>query len=232
LATKILIIEDDPAIRRTIQEELEFEGFELRFAESGGAGLEAIAQEPPTLVLLDLMLPDVSGFEVCKKIRETDPAIAIIVVSGRDADTDKVRGLDLGADDYITKPFSLAVLVARIRAVLRRKRGLERERAYVLGRLRLDVRRRETFVGDRAVQLTPKEFDLLKYLLEHQGEAVSRDEILDHVWPGVFVTARTVDTHVASLRKKLQEGPGAAPEVESVRGVGYKLRPAPDDASS
>lgn len=229
MVAKILVIEDDPAIRRTMQLELEFEGFKTRFAGSGSEGLEAIAEDPPTLVLLDLMLPDMSGFDVCRRIRDADPGIAIIVVSGRDTDTDKVRGLDLGADDYITKPFSLAVLVARIRAVLRRRRGLEREQSYVCGRLRLDVRRRETWVGDRKVELTPKEFDLLKYLLEHQGEAVSRDELLDAVWPGVFVSARTVDTHVASVRRKLADGPGATPEIQGIRGVGYKLNPSSEE---
>ena len=224
MAKKILVIEDDAAVRRLLQDELEFEGFESRFAETAQEGLEAFSSERPDLVLLDLMLPDLSGFEVCRRLRELDPDVPVIVLSGRALEADKIRGLDLGADDYLTKPFSLPELAARIRAVLRRRSATAKAKSYVLGSLRLDVRRREASLGDSSLQLTPKEFDLLAYLLAHRGEAVSRDEILDKVWPGVFVSHRTVDTHVSSLRKKLEEAPGAAPELLSVRGVGYKLK--------
>jgi DNA-binding response OmpR family regulator len=228
LAKKILVIEDEPAVRLLMQDELEFEGFELRFAESGGEGLEVFFQDRPDLVLLDLMLPDISGFEICRKIREADLETPVILVSARSQEADKVRGLDLGADDYITKPFSLPEVVARVRAVLRGRSASTRARSHVLGGLRLDVRRREAAVGERVIDLTPKEFDLLRYLLEHRGEAVGRDEILDAHWPGVFVTHRTVDTHISSLRKKLGDGPGT-PEIESVRGIGYKIRPRSAD---
>jgi two-component system, OmpR family, alkaline phosphatase synthesis response regulator PhoP len=227
VTTRILVIDDDPAVRRLMQEELEFEGFTPSFAESGAEGVEAFARDRPDLVLLDLILPDMSGFEVCRKLRDVNPEVPVIVVSARKEDTDKVRGLDIGADDYVTKPFSLAVLAARIRAVLRRHGAAKRAKSHVVGALRLDVRSREAYLGDVLLQLTHKEFELLKYLLEHRGEAVSRDQILDSVWPGVFVTHRTVDTHMASLRKKLGQGPARAPEIESLRGVGYKLKDEP-----
>jgi DNA-binding response OmpR family regulator len=216
------MIEDDPAVRTLIQEELVFEGFEPVIAETGARGLELLAGQTPDCVLLDLMLPDLSGNEVCRRIRETDPALPLIVISARSAEADKVRSLDLGADDYLTKPFGLAELVARIRAVLRRREpGGAGGGGEVLtcGPLRLDPRRREVVYGARPVELTLKEFEILRLLLERPGLALSRDEILDRVWPEIYVTPRTIDSHVAGLRRKLD----GAPFIVGVRGVGYKL---------
>jgi DNA-binding response OmpR family regulator len=222
MARKILVVDDDPQILDLVRLELEFEGFEVEGFLDGSSALAAIRASAPALVLLDLRLPDLSGFEICRRLREEGIDVPLIVVSGRDAEADKVRGLDLGADDYLTKPFGLAELVARVRAVLRRRERTGRGEQLGLGPLRLDPRRREVSLRDRAVELTQTEFDVLRMLLERQGEVISRDEFLEKLWPGVFVTPRTIDTHVALLRKKLED-PAGGPAILSVRGVGYKL---------
>jgi DNA-binding response OmpR family regulator len=222
MARKIFVVDDDPQILDLVRLELEFEGFEVEGFLDGSSALAAIRASAPALVLLDLRLPDLSGFEICRRLREEGIDVPLIVVSGRDAEADKVRGLDLGADDYLTKPFGLAELVARVRAVLRRRERTGRGEQLGLGPLRLDPRRREVSLRDRAVELTQTEFDVLRMLLERQGEVISRDEFLEKLWPGVFVTPRTIDTHVALLRKKLED-PAGGPAILSVRGVGYKL---------
>ena len=229
---RILIVEDEPALGMAIRDELEFEGFEASIVEDGVAALERILKASPDLVILDLMLPGKSGFDVCREVRQQGRSTPIIMLTARAQDADKVRGLELGADDYVVKPFSLAELTARIRAVLRRSAARDAPVAagqtLVVGALRLDARKQEAFVGDRKIELTHKEFQLLEFLLRHPGEVISRDEFLDRVWGGdVYVTPRSVDTHMAALRRKIEQDADRPRYILSVRGAGYKLNEDP-----
>jgi DNA-binding response OmpR family regulator len=229
---KILVVEDEPAIAMALRDELEFEGFDVALAEDGTRALESMLSARPDLVVLDLMLPGRNGFEVCREARRAGFDAPIIMLTARAESVDKIRGLDIGADDYVTKPFQLAELVARIRAVLRRadKRAPEPEAARILqiGLLRVDVRKREVARGDCKIELTRKEFQLLELMLARPGEVITRDEFLDSIWgEDVYVTHRTVDTHVATLRKKLEEDPNHPRYILSVRGIGYKLNENP-----
>jgi DNA-binding response OmpR family regulator len=228
---RILIIEDEPSLSMAIRDELEFEGFEASVVEDGIAGLERIVAQAPDLVVLDLMLPGKSGFEICREVRGRSISTPIIMLTARAQEVDRVKGLELGADDYVIKPFSLAELVARIRAVLRRTQGtgrVEGTEILQVGNLRLDVRKREAFVGRRQIELTHKEFQLLEFLLRHPGEVISRDEFLSRLWgEEIYVTPRNVDTHMASLRKKIEEDADQPRYILSVRGAGYKLNKDP-----
>jgi len=229
---RILIVEDEPSLSMAIRDELEFEGFEAAVIEDGVAGFDRILQAPPDLVVLDLMLPGKSGFDICREVRQRGLGTPIIMLTARAQEADKVRGLELGADDYVVKPFSLAELTARIRAVLRRTeaRGASAADANILqvGALRLDTRKQEAFVGERRIELTHKEFQVLEFLVRHPGEVISRDEFLDRVWGGdVYVTPRTVDTHMAALRRKIEHDADRPRYILSVRGAGYKLNENP-----
>jgi len=225
---RILVIEDEASLSMAIRDELEFEGFEASVVEDGIAGLERILAEAPDLVILDLMLPGKSGFEICREVRNRGISTPIIMLTARAQEVDRVRGLELGADDYVIKPFSLAELVARIRAVLRRMQGNDRSEAVPeilqVGDLRLDVRKQRAFMSGRQIELTHKEFQLLEFLLRHPGEVISRDEFLSQLWgEEIYVTPRNVDTHMASLRKKIEEDAELPRYILSVRGTGYKL---------
>jgi len=225
----ILVIEDESSLSMAIRDELEFEGFEASVVEDGITGLDRILAEAPDLVILDLMLPGKSGFEICREVRGRGMDTPIIMLTARAQEVDRVKGLELGADDYVIKPFSLAELVARIRAVLRRTQGAGHAEGapeiLQVGELRLDVRKQEAFVGGRQIELTHKEFQLLEFLLRHPGEVISRDEFLGRLWgEEIYVTPRNVDTHMASLRKKIEDDPDQPRYILSVRGAGYKLR--------
>ncbi len=230
---KILVIEDEPGISMAVKDELEFEGFEVELAEDGLAGLESIHRAVPDLVILDLMLPGKNGFEICRQVRNEGIVVPIIMLTARTQEADKVRGLDLGADDYVTKPFNLAELVARVRAVLRRYEQASTEArqnsgALQIGQLRLDLKKHQLFKGRETVELTHTEFRLLEMLLRRPGEVITRDEFLNSVWgEDVYVTHRTVDTHMATLRKKIEEDPNRPHYILSVRGAGYKLNEDP-----
>jgi len=229
---RILVIEDESSLIMAIRDELEFEGFETSVVEDGVEGLDRILKDAPDLVVLDLMLPGKSGFEICREVRRQGLDTPIIMLTARSQEVDRVRGLDLGADDYVVKPFSLAELVARIRAVLRRTESHthsgERSQILQTGDLRLDVRKQEAFKGGRQIELTHKEFQLLEFLLRHPGEVISRDEFLDRLWGGeVHVTHRNVDTHIASLRKKIEDDADQPRYILSIRGAGYKLNEDP-----
>jgi two-component system, OmpR family, response regulator len=215
----IVVVDDEDNIADLVGLYLEREGFRVLKAASGDAGLEAFRQHRPRLVVLDVGLPDVDGLEVCKRIRMTSQ-VPIIFLTARDGEVDRVLGLELGADDYLTKPFSPAELVARVKAVLRRTDGGPAPEVVQAGRVTIDAGRREVRVDDGAVELTTKEFDLLKFLAERPGLALSRQQILDGVWGyDWFGDARTVDVHIAQVRKKL----GDAVVIDTVRGVGYRL---------
>lgn len=223
MAAKIVVIEDERQIRQLIERELALEGYSTFTADRAGHGLELIRAEHPDLVLLDLNLPEMSGFELLERLERERLDVPVLVVSAREREADKVRALTLGADDYLTKPFGFSELIARVRAVLRRRAGHDRREILAVGRLVLDSRRREVYVGEHPIDLTLKEFEILRLLLERRGEVVSRDQFLDAIWPEVFVSKRTIDTHVALVRKKIGHPAPGVPVIVSIRGVGYKL---------
>jgi len=219
--TTILVVDDEAAILELARLYLEREGFRVQTATRGDAVLALVRQHPPALVVLDVMLPGLDGFEVCRQIRrESD--VPIVMLTARGEDADKIVGLELGADDYLAKPFNPRELAARVKAILRRAQpGRSRARVFELGRLRVDLERREATVAGRAVSLRTKEFDLLAALLQNQGIVLDRERLLEIVWGYDFYgESRTVDVHVKHLRDKL-EGSGAV--IETVRGIGYKL---------
>ena len=225
---KILVIEDEPGIRLAVKDELEFEGFDVELAGDGPGGLAAIRQSHPDLILLDLMLPGRNGFQICEEVRAEGIRTPIIVITARNQEADKVRGLELGADDYVTKPLSLAELVARVRAVLRRASGDAKagRDADVLEAppITIDLRRHMAFKRDVELPLTDTEFRILALLVRRAGEVITRDEFLDQIWgEDVHVTHRTVDTHVASLRKKIEDDVEHPACILSVRNVGYRF---------
>jgi two-component system, OmpR family, alkaline phosphatase synthesis response regulator PhoP len=220
----ILVVDDESNIVELAALYLEQEGFRVLSAADGASALEMIARQPPALLVLDLMLPEVDGWEVCRQVRSgrAAPDLPIIMLTARDDDVDKIVGLELGADDYVTKPFNPRELVARVKAILRRIRRAAQPQAPVhAGDVTVDPARHEVTVAGQPVELRPKEFDLLLALAEHQGIVLSREQLLDLVWGYDFYgETRTVDVHVAHLRKKLA---GSSAEIETIMGVGYKL---------
>jgi len=225
---RILVIEDEPGIRLAVKDELEFEGFDVELAEDGPGGLAAIRQSRPDLILLDLMLPGRNGFQICEALRAEGLRTPIIVITARNQEADKVRGLELGADDYVTKPLSLAELVARVRAVLRRAGGdtPSARSGDVLEAppVRIDLRRRQAYKHGAELTLTDTEFRILALLVKRAGEVITRDEFLDQIWgEDVHVTHRTVDTHVAALRRKIEDDVERPACIVSVRNVGYRF---------
>jgi len=215
----IVVVDDEPNIADLVDLYLAREGFRVLKAGTGEAGLQAIKDHRPRLVVLDVGLPDVDGLEVCKRLRATSQ-IPVIFLTARDSEVDRVLGLELGGDDYLTKPFSPAELVARVKAVLRRVDGGHAAEVMQAGPVAIDAGRREVRVAGEPVEFTTKEFDLLRYLAERPGLALSRQQILDGVWGyDWYGDARTVDVHIAQVRKKL----GDTVEIKTVRGVGYRL---------
>ena len=217
----ILLVDDEPAIRELAKLYLEREGFRVETVARGDEALKQVKQHEPALVVLDVMLPGMDGFEVCRQIRrESD--VPIIMLTARGEDADRIVGLELGADDYMAKPFNPRELAARVKAILRRAQpGQARTRVFELADLRVDLERREATVGERAISLRTKEFDLLAALLQNKGIVLDRERLLEMVWGYDFYgESRTVDVHVKHVRDKL-EGSGVA--IETVRGIGYKL---------
>jgi DNA-binding response OmpR family regulator len=221
---RILIVDDEPEIVRGLEDNLRFEGYVTSTATDGEAALTLAAREAPDLVILDLMMPKMSGWEVCRALRAKGIDVPVIMLTARGAEPDRVRGLELGADDYITKPFSLRELLARVRAVLRRPGPRHKVEEYAFGDVRVRVRSRQVFKAGQAVSLTRKEFDLLAYLLAHQGEVVTRERLLDEVWGyEKFPTTRTVDTHVLRLRRRFEGDPDRPRWIVTVHGQGYRF---------
>ena len=215
----VVVVDDEPNIADLVDLYLAREGFRVLKTGTGEAGLQAVKDHRPRLVVLDVGLPDVDGLEVCKRLRTTSQ-IPVIFLTARDSEVDRVLGLELGGDDYVTKPFSPAELVARVKAVLRRVDGGPAAEVMQAGEVAIDAGRREVRVDGEPVELTTKEFDLLRYLAERAGLALSRQQILDGVWGyDWYGDARTVDVHIAQVRKKL----GDAVDIKTVRGVGYRL---------
>jgi two-component system alkaline phosphatase synthesis response regulator PhoP len=225
----ILVVEDESSIASFVSLYLKNAGYSVRTAATGTEGLSQAAAGDTSLIILDLMLPDIDGIEVCRRIRKTSD-VPILMLTARDEDVDKIIGLEVGADDYLTKPFNPRELVARVKSILRRATPERRqvESAQLRhGDLMIDAGRREVRVGEQEVQLAPKEFDLLWELLDHKGLVLTRDQLLERVWGYTFAgDTRTVDVHVRQLRRKL----GDASPIVTVWGVGYKVSPTRDAA--
>lgn len=222
----ILIIEDEPEMAQGLADNLRFEGYQVLLANDGESGLLSAAEHHPQLIILDLMLPHKSGFDVLKELRAKNVVAPIILLTARSQEIDKVLGLELGADDYITKPFSVRELLARIKAVLRRVRETnEMEQKFSeIGKIKVDLDHYLAFENDREVFLTHKEFELLKYFIQHSGKVVSRDDLLNHVWGyDIFPNSRTVDNHIVKLRKKIEHDPNHPKHILTVHGIGYKF---------
>ncbi len=218
----ILLVDDEPSIVQLARMYLEREGFRIEAVHDGEAALTEVTRRHPALVVLDVMLPKLDGFEVCRRLRASQNSVAILMLTARDEDIDKILGLELGADDYLTKPFNPRELVARVKAILRRgERKVEGAAPIQLGDLIVDPARREVHLAAQTLNLRAQEFDLLLTLAEHRGLVLSREQILQKAWGFDFYgQTRTVDVHVAHLRKKLEE---SSVKIETVTGVGYKL---------
>jgi DNA-binding response OmpR family regulator len=223
--TRVLIVEDDPDIASAVALELGHGGYEARIERDGPGAILSAAEWPAELVVLDLGLPSVDGLEVCRRLRRRSK-VPILVLTARDAIEDRVHGLDAGADDYLTKPFSLDELMARVRSTLRRASMREEGQRLEHAGLVLDARARTVTYGADAIELTPREFGLLEFLMRHPGQAMSRDSILSGVWEYDFLGgSNVIDVYIRYLRRKLEER-GVPPMIQTVRGVGYAFREA------
>jgi DNA-binding response OmpR family regulator len=232
MAEKILVVEDEPALQETLAYNLERQGYQVEAVGDGGAAITAARQQHPDLIVLDIMLPVMDGFEVCRILRQ-EMSVPILMLTARDDEIDRVIGLEMGADDYLTKPFSMREFLARVKAQLRRVRLVREEmggevalpkEVLHFGTLTLDLTRREVLVDDKPLALKPKEFDLLLFLARHRGQVLSRDLILERVWGWEFTGgSRTVDVHVRWLREKIELDPGNPKRIVTVRGIGYRF---------
>jgi phosphate regulon transcriptional regulator PhoB len=227
MAPRIVIIEDEPDIVELVRYSCQKEGFELESFGRGKDGFEHLRRKGADLVLLDIMLPDLDGLEICRRLRadENLKAVPVIFLTAKGAEIDRVLGLELGADDYVVKPFSPRELIARVRAVLRRKENLPQTTDIIdIGELHLDCQRQQATVRGKAVELSTLEFKLLRFLAAHPGRIHSRDKLLDQVWgQDRFVAPRTVDVHIRRLREKIEEQPDEPRSLLTVRGAGYRF---------
>jgi two-component system response regulator RegX3 len=225
---RILVVDDTPAILEAVTDALIAEGFDVHAESDGKAALEAAEAEPFDLLILDLMLPGLSGTEICRRLR-AESAVPIIMLTARDAEADRVLGLEIGADDYITKPFSEVELLSRVRAILRR-RDLDRlgdSTVRRLGGLKVDIAKHEVFADGEPVALTPSEHKLLALFVEEPGRVFTRREIMQHLWQSTYVgDERACDAHVSTLRRKIERDPTHPERIVTVPGFGYKLMPA------
>ena len=226
--TKILIIEDEISFSEALSFLLEKEGFETRVSETGKQGIAAFNEEQFDLVLLDLMIPEISGIDVCRTIR-TSSNIPIIMLTAKDSEIDKVVGLELGADDYVTKPYSARELVARIKAVLRRgvsdeSGGSESIGIHSVGGIRMDIERHQVTVKGALILLPLKEFELLEFLMRNSGRVLTRGQLIDRVWGGDYYgDTKTLDVHIKRLRSKIEDDPANPVLIQTIRGLGYKF---------
>jgi len=223
--TKILIVEDEPNMVAGLRDNFEYEGYQVLTAGDGAEGLRRALADSPDLVVLDVMMPKMSGLDVCKQLKAKRPSIPVIMLTARGQEVDKVVGLELGADDYVTKPFSIRELLARVKAVLRRAHTLPREQdCYSFGDVEVDLRGHQVRRRGKPVEFSGKEFDLLSYFVCHPGETLSRERLLNDVWGyDHFPTTRTVDAHIVRLRQKLEPQPDEPRYFLTVHGVGYKF---------
>ncbi|HOJ01109.1 MAG TPA: response regulator transcription factor [Anaerolineaceae bacterium] len=231
MAEKILVVEDDLTLQETLVYNLKHQGYTVVTAADGNAAVVMAKTENPDLIMLDIMLPGMDGFEVCRIIRK-DLTTPILMLTARDDEIDRVVGLEVGADDYLTKPFSMRELIARVKALLRRSRIIQEhapsapdeKKSYVFDNLSIDQVRREVKINDQIVELKPKEYDLLLYFAENKGHALSREQILEQVWGwDYFGDSRTVDVHVRWLREKIEINPADPKRIITVRSAGYRF---------
>lgn len=221
--TRILIVEDEPAIALGLRDDLELEGYQVEVVDNGETAVRKACNESFDLLLLDVMLPGKNGYDVCREVRDKKPDLPIIMLTARSHEAEKVLGLEMGADDYVTKPFSPLELRARIKAQLRRSRKSQPS-SYTFSSILVNLHRMEVLDGDRLIELTALEFKLLTTLIQNAGRVLSRDRILDLVWStNTVVTDRVIDTHIANLRKKLE--PIGSKHISSIRGTGYRFDP-------
>jgi DNA-binding response OmpR family regulator len=223
--SRILIVEDEPNMVAGLRDNFEFEGYDVITAPDGVAGLERALNEAPDLVILDVMMPRMSGLDVCQQLKSKRPSLPIIMLTARGQEVDKIVGLELGADDYVTKPFSIRELLARVKAVLRRSKiAPEEKESYSFGEVEVNLKSCQVSRAGETLDFSAKEFDLLKYFLCHPGEALSRDRLLEDVWGyDRFPTTRTVDAHIVRLRQKVEPKPEEPRFILTVHGTGYKF---------
>lgn len=220
---KVLLVDDEPTILETVENKLRKEGYSVFTAGSAEDGMRLFKQTKPDILLLDVMLPNRSGFDLCKAIRR-DSRVPIIFLTARALEHDRVTGFDLGADDYVVKPFNLTELAARVKAVLRRSTGESPNEVIESGNLRIDPRCHEAMLDENSLTLSPKEFALLYFLARNAGQVFSREVLLDRVWgQDAFVSSRTVDVHIRWLRERIETNPSQPVRLITVRGVGYKF---------
>ncbi len=228
---QILIVDDEPAIMMAVRDELLFQGYAVEMALDGPSALEKAETFEPDVMLLDVMLPGMNGFEVCRQLRQKRPDLWIIMLTVREHEVDRIRGLEQGADDYVTKPFSLRELVARIKVGLRRRQAVLTQPVVTFGDVEVDLCAHRASKQGREVALTPTEFGIIELLVRKPGAVITRDEFLDTLWgEGAYVTSRVVDTHMAALRKKLEDDPNHPVYLRSVRGIGYRLDITPAES--
>ncbi len=222
---RVLVVEDDSAMAVALQDGFSYEGFEVDVASDGAKGLRLANEGNPDVIVLDVMLPKLSGIDVCKRIRQNNNRVPIIMLTARGQEADKVVGLKSGADDYVTKPFSFLELFARVEAVLRRAQGrVEEAESYEFGNVNIDFRRAQAFKHGKHLSLSPREFKLLRFLIDHRGEVLARERLLNAVWDYDNVPlTRTVDMHIAKLRKKIEDTPQDPTFIVTVHRVGYRF---------
>lgn len=225
---KILVVEDEIAMQSGLKDNLEFEGYTVDVASDGNEGYQKIKEGNYNLILLDVMLPGISGFDVCKNVRKEGVDTPIILLTAKGEEIDKVLGLELGADDYITKPFSLRELLARVKAVLRRQPVSNSEKTeefeIVVGKLKVNFLTYSAYQGDTEIKMSHKEFEIIRYLWDHSNETVSREDLMNKVWGYDFdVTTRTVDNFILKLRQKIEVNSADPKIIITVHGIGYKL---------
>jgi DNA-binding response OmpR family regulator len=224
--TKILIVEDEPNMRLGLKDNLEFEGYTVELAENGEDGLNKILDNKYDLIILDVMMPKMSGFDVCKNARKSGVSTPIILLTAKGEEIDKVLGLELGADDYVTKPFSVRELIARVKAILRRSENLSlsESKSIKIGKLEVDFNGYKATSGKKDVQMSHKEFEILHYLWKKKNTTVSRDDLLTEIWGyDETPTTRTVDNFILKLRQKIETDPNHPKIILTVHGVGYKM---------
>jgi two-component system response regulator VicR len=222
--TKVLVVEDDPGILRTVADNLKFEKYEILTAMDGETAYRVHQSHHSDLMVLDLMLPRMSGLELCRKLRTEGDQVPILILTARSEEADRVLGLDFGADDYVTKPFSVPELMARIRALLRRTSASGLPAMLKFGHVEIDFKKYVARRRGKPIEMTRKEFDLLRFLASHEDTVVTRDELLNKVWGfGSYPVTRTVDNHIATLRAKLEADPSRPVYIQTVHGVGYKF---------
>ncbi len=234
MVEKILIVEDEISLQETLAYNLRKQGYEVVISGDGPSALEEVRNSKPDLILLDIMLPGMDGFEVCRKLR-SEVSTPVLMLTARDDEIDRVVGLEVGADDYLTKPFSMRELIARVKAMLRRVKiirdeinlmnsGTDQRSFFEFDKIKIDLGRRELRVDNKIVNLKPKEFDLLIYLIRHKNQVLSRDQILESVWGWEYIgDSRTVDVHVRWLREKIEEDPSNPKRIITARGAGYRF---------